>query len=110
MTGLQLLYDSMWTLGLALDKAERSLNSRNLSLLNISLGDETTSSTILKKLEKTNFSDASGPIKFDREHKREMAIAIYQAQGSHLVRIGSYFPGHNATNLEDLFLNESALL
>ena len=103
-------YDSMWTLGLALDKAEKSLNSRNLSLRSMSLGNEIISSTILEELEKTNINGASGPIQFDREHKRELIIAIYQAQDGRLVRIGSYFPGRNATDLEDLFLNESALL
>ena len=103
-------YDSMWTLGLALDQAERSLNRRNFNLSDPSLGNDIISSTILEELEKISFNGASGSIKFDREHKREMTIAIYQAQHGRLVRIGSYFPGRNATGLEDLFLNESALL
>ena len=107
-------YDSMWTLGLALDQAEKSLKSLNrsgnLNLSDPSLGNNIISSTILEELEKISFNGASGKINFDRERKREMTIAIYQAQQGRLVRIGSYFPGRNATNLEDLDVNETALL
>ena len=100
-------YDSMWTLGLALDRAEKSLNSKTL---NLTLGDETVSSTILKELENVVFNGASGVIKFDEEHKREMGIQIQQVQDGSLVTIGSYLPSHNRTNLGKLILNESLLL
>ena len=103
-------YDSLWTLGIALDRAERSLNNRNLSLLNPSLGNDTISLTILEELQNVSFNGASGKIKFDREHKRELGIEIHQAQNGRLVRIGSYLPSHNSSNLGDLVLNESALL
>ena len=103
-------YDSMWTLGLALDRAEKSLNNKNLTLLDSSLGNEAVSSTILKELENVVFNGASGEIKFDREHKRAMGIKIQQVQHGRLVAIGSYLPSHNTANLGKLFLNESALL
>ena len=104
-------YDSMWTLGLALNNAERSLNSRNLSLLdNNNTISSTISSTILENLKIISFNGASRQIKFDREHKREMAIAIRQVQHGRLIDIGSYSPSPNATSLGELTLNESALL
>ena len=101
-------YDSMWTLGLALDKAEKSLNGRNLSLL--SENNTVTSATILENLKNISFNGASGQIKFDGEHKREMAIAIQQVQYGRLIDIGSYLPGPNSTSLGELNLDESALL
>ena len=100
-------YDSMWALGLALDGADKSPNSKNL---NLTLGDETVSSTILKELQDVVFNGASGMIKFDEEHKREMGIQIQQVQNGSLVTIGSYLPSHNRTNLSKLILNESLLL
>ena len=98
-------YDSMWALGLALDRAEKSLNSKNLTLLN-----DTVPSTILKELQDVVFNGASGLIQFDKEHKREMGIQVQQVQHGSLVAIGSYSPSHNATHLGKLILNESALL
>ena len=98
-------YDSMWALGLALDRAEKSLNSKNLTLLN-----DTVPSTILKELQDVVFNGASGLIQFDKEHKREMGIRVQQVQHGSLVAIGSYSPSHNATHLGKLMLNESALL
>lgn len=102
-------YDSMWTLGLALDKAERSLNNRNLTL-NSSLGDDTVSSVILEELGKVVFNGASGTIKFDREHKRQLAVTIHQVQDGNLIRIGSYLPNVNKTEHGVLDLDKSALL
>ena len=102
-------YDSMWTLGLALDRAEKSLNNKNLTLLT-SLENDTISSTILKELQDVVFNGASGVIKFDEEHKREMGIQIQQVQNGSLVTIGSYLPSHNRTNFGKLILNESLLL
>ena len=98
-------YDSMWALGLALDRAEKSLNSKNLTLLN-----DTVPSTILKELQDVVFNGASGLIQFDKEHKREMGIQVQQVQHGSLVAIGSYSPSHNATHLGKLILDESALL
>ena len=103
-------YDSMWTLGLALDKADRSLNEQNLSLLNSSLGNNITSSAILEELKNISFNGTSGTIQFDKEHKREMTIAIHQVQHGRLVRIGSYFPSENTDDLGELDLDDSALL
>ena len=103
-------YDSMWTLGLALHKADRSLNDQNLSLVNSSLGSDAVSLTTLRELEKISFNGASGVIQFDKEHKREMTIAIHQVQHGRLVRIGSYFPSQNTPDLGKLDLDESALL
>ena len=100
-------YDSMWALGLALDRAEKSLNSKNLTLLNSS---DTVSSTILKELQDVVFNGASGFIQFDKEHKREMAIQVQQVQHGRLVAIGSYSPSRNTAHLGKLILNESALL
>ena len=103
-------YDSMWTLGLALDNADRSLNDQNISLLNSSLGSDAVSLTILRELEKISFNGASGVIQFDKEHKREMTIAIHQVQHGRLVRIGSYFPSQKTPDLGKLDLDDSALL
>ena len=100
-------YDSMWALGLALDRAEKSLNSKHLTLLNSS---DTVSSTILKELQDVVFNGASGFIRFDKEHKREMAIQVQQVQHGCLVAIGSYSPSRNTAHLGKLILNESALL
>ena len=102
-------YDSMWTLGLALDKAEKSLNSRNLTLRNFSLGNN-MSSTILEELEGIDFDGTSGKIKFDKERKRELRIAVHQVQYGNLITIGTYFPSHDTTVLGELQLNDSALL
>jgi len=95
-------YDSMWTLGLALDKAERSLKSRNLTLLN---SNDSVSSTILEEMGKVVFNGASGIIKFDKERKRQLGILIHQVQNGDLITIGRYLP-----NLDTLDLNRSALL
>ena len=98
-------YDSMWALGLALDRAEKSLNKMNLTLRDSN--DTVVSSTILNELKGVVFNGASGRIKFDREHKREMGILIHQVQNGSLVSIGKYLP---SDDMGELSLNESALL
>ena len=101
-------YDSMWALGLALDRAEKSLNKMNLTLRDSN--DTIVSSTILNELKGVVFNGASGRIKFDRERKREMGILIHQVQNGSLVYIGKYSPSNDTENLGDLSLNKSALL
>ena len=101
-------YDSMWTLGLALDRAEKSLNKINLTLRDSN--NPVVSSTILNELKGVVFNGASGRIKFDRERKREMGILIHQVQNGSLVYIGKCLPSDDVENLGDLSLNKSALL
>ena len=103
-------YDSMWTLGLALHKAEEKLSKFNSSLANFSLGNSNISKTIVQELSKINFAGASGNVSFDEGHKRPFTITIEQVQNGILKSIGLYHPSNNSSKLGELVLNDSELL
>ncbi|XP_065896916.1 gamma-aminobutyric acid type B receptor subunit 2-like [Dysidea avara] len=103
-------YDSMWTLGLALHKAEEILSQFNSTLANFSLGNQNISKTIIEELSKIKFAGASGNVSFDEAHKRPFTITIDQVQNGVLKRIGLYHPSRNNSMLGVLDLNDSVLL
>ena len=103
-------YDSMWTLGLALHKAEEKLSQFNLTLAQFSLGNLNISKTIIEELSKIKFKGASGNVLFDKAHKRPFTITIDQVQNGEMNRIGLYHPSSNNSILGNLEVYEEALL
>jgi len=103
-------YDSMWTLGLALHRAEEKLSEFNSSLAEFTLGNYNISKTVMQELSKINFSGASGKVSFDEGQKRPFIITIEQVQNGILKRIGLYHPSNNRLALGELDLNDSELL
>ncbi|XP_065920631.1 gamma-aminobutyric acid type B receptor subunit 2-like [Dysidea avara] len=106
-------YDSMWTLGLALHKAEEKLSEFDSSLANFSLGNSNISKTIVQELSKINFAGASGKVSFDEGHKRPFTITIDQVQTGTLKRIGLYHPSNDSSVLDnppsDMFMTQVLL-
>ena len=103
-------YDSMWTLGLALHKAEEKLSEFDSSLANFSLGNSNISKTIVQELSKISFAGASGKVSFDEGHNRPFTITIEQVQNGTLKRIGLYCPSDDCSELGNLSLDDSELL
>jgi len=103
-------YDSMWTLGLALHRAEERLSKFNSTLANFSLGNYNISKTVVQELSEINFAGASGKVFFDEGHKRPFIITIDQVQNGMLKRIGLYHPSNDSSVLGELDLNDSQLL
>jgi len=104
-------YDSVWTLGLALHKAEKKLSRFNSSLANFSLGNYNVSKTILEEIANISFVGASGTVSFNDVHQRQfLDIAIHQVQNGALKRIGHYSPSKNSSVLGELCLDEASLL
>jgi len=106
-------YDSMWTLGLALHKAEEKLLRFNSTLAQFSLRNQNISKniskTIIEELSKIKFAGASGNVSFDEAHKRPFIITIDQVQNGALKRIGLYHPSSNNSVLGKLELYDKLL-
>ncbi|XP_065899945.1 gamma-aminobutyric acid type B receptor subunit 2-like [Dysidea avara] len=78
-------YDSMWTLGLALHKAEEKLSHYN--------------------------SSASGKVSFDEAHKRQLTITFSQVHEDKTFNaFGLYHPPDNSSDNGNLSINNSVLL
>ena len=104
-------YDSMWTLGLALHKAEEKLSQYTLSLADYKLGNLNISETILKELAKINFAGASGIISFDEKRERQFTILFNQVHKDGIsIVVGMFHPPSNGSEQGSLSLNNNALL
>ncbi|XP_065899991.1 gamma-aminobutyric acid type B receptor subunit 2-like [Dysidea avara] len=105
-------YDSMWTLGLALHKAEERLSQFNLSFAsNFTLGNSAISGTIVEGLGDVSFAGASGQVLFDEAHKRQLTIKFIQPQRSGVLNtIGLYHPPINGSEQGNLSVYKTMLL
>jgi len=105
------VYDSMWTLGLALHNTEVKLSQFNSSLADFVLGNQNVSETIVQELSKTNFTGASGKVFFDEAHNRQLPITFSQVHKSIIPNVfGLYHPSSNSLDHGSIVINDSLLL
>lgn len=96
-----ILYDSIWAIGLALNSSIEVIKLRNISLE----GLEPDALHIVEgELAKIAFQGASGFINFSQQTVLQTLIGIFQFQRDRIVKLGSYNTSHHI-----LFLNTSLL-
>ena len=100
------LYDSIWAFGLALNASLETINSKNFSLVNLGLGRRKAIDVVEEEILHLSFQGATGFVNFSQFDSAaiQVSIGLFQFQQGRPVEIGSY-----TSHLEKLTLNLSLL-
>ena len=89
---MQLIYDEVWAIALALNNSLETLNSLNLTLTDYGFGQSIITDIVASNLKNISFPGAAGYIKFDSNHEAASTIDIFQVQRGKPVPVGVYNP------------------
>ena len=100
------LYDSIWAFGLALNASLETINSKNFSLVNLGLGRREAIDVVEEEILHLSFQGATGFVNFSQFDSAaiQVSIGLFQFQQGRPVEIGSY-----TSHLEKLTLNLSLI-
>ena len=99
------LHDEVWSLALALNRSQGTLEMLNIRLADYGFGQTMVTNAITENLDNISFQGAGGYIKFNSFREAESSVSIFQVQGGQPVLVGVFNP-----NDDDLILNKSELL
>lgn len=97
------LYDSVWAIGLALNSSLETIKSRNLSLA--AIGQDALH-IVEGELANTAFQGASGFVNFSQSTAIRTEVGIFQFQQGQTVKLGSYNTAHHLLTLNTSLLGD----
>ena len=98
------LYDTVWAFGIALNATLEKLISKNSSQCNLGWKNEVIINSIEDELSKLSFEGATGPVNFSQMAAVQASFGIFQFQEHEVKKLGLY-----STSLNELTLNTTLL-
>ena len=97
------LYDSVWAIGLALNSSLEKIKSRNISLAAVK---QDALHIVEEELANTAFQGASGFMNFSHSAVIQTAVGIFQFQQGQPVKLGLYNTSHHVLTLNTSLLGD----